>query len=96
LVVMVGSVARRLATAVAIAAVIGACGGTIDKGKLETGIKDETNKQLAGRGTVTSVSCVAEGNDGYHFSCLVVASDNSRAVLKATCDKSGSCVWRPE
>jgi hypothetical protein len=80
--------------AIVFALVVLACG--IDKGKLESAIKDESNKQLAGQSIkVTSVSCVRDGDD-LHYSCLVIASDNSRLIMKATCDDSGQCVWRPE
>lgn len=32
----------------------------------------------------------------YGLGIKVVQNEVGRTVLKATCDKSGSCVWRPE
>ena len=73
------------------------CGG-IDKGKLESAIKSQTNDQLekAGRSErVSSVSCAKSG-DAYHFDCDLM-NDSGTAILKvrANCTKGGTCRWRP-
>jgi hypothetical protein len=72
------------------------CGG-IDKGKLESAIKSQTNDQLKNAHsseTVSSVSC-AKTSDAYHYTC-VLKRDNGSTLLtvKATCTKDGTCRWR--
>ena len=72
------------------------CGG-IDKGKLESAIKSQTNDQLerAGRSErVSSVSCV-KTTDSYHYTCDL-ANDAGTTILavKASCTNGGTCRWR--
>jgi len=86
------------------AAVVGAvlvfvaagCGG-IDKGKLESAIKSQTNDQLKASGssaTVSDVSC-AKAGDAYHFTCDLKKDDGSTLLtVKASCTKDGTCKWR--
>jgi hypothetical protein len=72
------------------------CGG-IDKGKLESAIKSQTNDQLkaAGRAaSVSSVSC-AKADDAYRFRCTLLRSDGSTVLtVRASCTKEGRCEWK--
>ncbi|MBA3716987.1 MAG: hypothetical protein H0W87_02005 [Actinobacteria bacterium] len=71
------------------------CGG-IDKGKLESSIKSQTNDQLKSSGSskvVSSVSCTKAGDD-YHFTCDLQGSDGATLLtVRATCTKEGTCRW---
>jgi hypothetical protein len=94
-----GLLAIIVALVIAGCAAIGGGGGgsAIDKGKLEAGITQQTNAQLAARGTgvrVTATTCVQHGDDDYAFSCLLDLSNGEKANMEATCDPSGSCVWK--
>ena len=71
------------------------CGG-IDQGKLESAIKDQTNKQLESHGEserVSSVSC-KKVTDAYHFAC-VLKNDAGTTLMsvEASCNKAGTCKW---
>jgi hypothetical protein len=71
------------------------CGG-IDKGKLESAIKSQTNTQLENAGRperVSTVSCV-KTSDSYHYTCDL-KNDAGKTVLtvKAICTKDGTCRW---
>jgi hypothetical protein len=72
------------------------CGG-IDKGKLESAIKSQTNDQLerAGRSErVSSVSCV-KTTDSYHYTCdLENGAGTTLLTVKASCTNGGTCRWR--
>ena len=72
------------------------CGG-IDKGKLESAIKAQTNVQLehAGRTErVSNVSC-AKTTDSYHYTCDLENSGGSKFMtVKASCTTGGTCRWR--
>jgi hypothetical protein len=71
------------------------CGG-IDKGKLESAIKSQTNMQLerAGRSErVSTVSCV-KTSDSYHYTCdLENDAGTTFLTVKATCTTKGTCRW---
>ena len=71
------------------------CGG-IDKGKLESAIKSQTNAQLekAGRSErVSTVSCV-KTSDSYHYTCdLENDAGTTFLTVKATCTTKGTCRW---
>jgi hypothetical protein len=71
------------------------CGG-IDKGKLESAIKSQTNTQLerAGRSErVSTVSCV-KTSDSYHYTCdLENDAGTTFLTVKATCTTKGTCRW---
>ena len=72
------------------------CGG-IDKGKLESAIKSQTNDQLKANGSSESVSDVscAKAGDAYHYTCTLKKSDGSTLLtVKASCTKDGTCRWR--
>jgi hypothetical protein len=72
------------------------CGG-IDKGKLESAIKSQTNDQLKKTGSkeiVSSVSCAKKGDD-YHFTCDLLRDNGSTLLtVRANCTKDGTCRWR--
>ena len=71
------------------------CGG-IDKGKLESAIKSQTNTQLekAGRSErVSTVSCV-KTSDSYHYTCdLENDAGTTFLTVEATCTTKGTCRW---
>ena len=71
------------------------CGG-IDKGKLESAIKSQTNTQLerAGRSErVSTVSCV-KTSDSYHYTCELENDAGTTFLrVKATCTTKGTCRW---
>ena len=71
------------------------CGG-IDKGKLESAIKSQTNTQLekAGRSErVSTVSCV-KTSVSYHYTCdLENDAGTTFLTVKATCTTKGTCRW---
>lgn len=77
--------------------VVAGCGG-IDRGKLESAIKSQTNDQYkaAGRNvTVATVDCVKQG-DQYHYTCTLKKDDGSTVLqVKATCTHGGTCRWGP-
>jgi hypothetical protein len=92
----VRSVLPVLAVAAFLVVFAAGCGG-IDKGKLESAIKSQTNDQLKkahSPETVSSVSC-AKTSDAYHYTCDM-KRDNGTTFLtvKATCTKDGTCRWR--
>ena len=72
------------------------CGG-IDKGKLESAIKSQTNDQLKRGGSkerVASVSC-AKTTDDLHFTCTLLRDDGSTLLrVRADCTSNGTCRWR--
>ena len=72
------------------------CGG-IDKGKLESAIKSQTNDQLqhAGRSErVSTVSCT-KITDSLHYTCdLADAGGSTLFKVKVTCTNGGTCRWR--
>jgi hypothetical protein len=73
--------------------VVAGCGG-IDKGKLESAIKSQTNDQIKSSGlTVKTVKCT-KTTDQYHYNCLITASDKSTLNVTATCDHDGNCKWK--
>jgi hypothetical protein len=86
------------AVAVLLVFVVAGCGG-IDKGKLESAIKSQTNDQYKASGsniTVSDVSC-AKTSDAYHFTCTLTKEDGSTVLtVKATCTHGGTCRWTRE
>jgi hypothetical protein len=73
--------------------VVAGCGG-IDKGKLESAIKSQTDDQIKSSGlTVKTVHCT-KTTDDYHFNCLITASDKSTLSVTASCDHDGNCKWK--
>jgi hypothetical protein len=90
------SIVAAAPIAIFLVLVAAGCGG-IDKGKLESAIKSQTNKQLAAHGssiTVSSVHC-SKAQDSRHFNCAVKNSDATSFNVFATCTKSGSyCTWK--
>jgi hypothetical protein len=89
-------VVPALAVAAFLVLFAAACGG-IDKGKLESAIKSQTNDQLAHAHRserVSSVSCT-KTSDAYHYTCdLDQAGGTTLLTVKATCTKDGTCRWR--
>ena len=89
------SVLAALGVALFLVLVGAGCGG-IDKGKLESAIKSQTNDQLKKSGssqTVSSVSCAKSG-DKYHFNCDLKKEDGSTLLkVRASCTKDGTCKW---
>ncbi len=89
------SALAALALGVVLVLVGAGCGG-IDKGKLESAIKDQTNTQLerAGRSErVSSVSCV-KTTDGLHYTCeLENGAGTTLLTVQASCTKGGRCSW---
>ena len=68
------------------------CGG-IDKGKLESAIKSQTNTQLERAGRSERVSCV-KTSDSYHYTCdLENDAGTTFLTVKATCTTKGTCRW---
>jgi hypothetical protein len=72
------------------------CGG-IDKGKLESAIKSQTNDQLEKAGEsarVSTVDCTKRG-DSYHYDCdLQDANGKTLLRVRARCTTGGTCKWR--
>jgi hypothetical protein len=68
---------------------------------LEALITTTTNKNFAAggvQGRATLTTCVQD-SDALHFICNIdiVGNPVARALtVKATCDSTGNCVWRPE
>jgi hypothetical protein len=91
----VRSILAALAVGALLVFVAAGCGG-IDKGKLESAIKDQTNTQLerAGRSErVADVSC-AKTSDSYHYTCdLKNDAGTTILTVKATCTNDGTCKW---
>ena len=89
------SLLASAAVAVLLVFVVAGCGG-IDKGKLESAIKSQTNDQLKASKssvTVSDVSCV-KTTDSYHFTCTLKKDDGSTVLtVKATCTHGGTCHW---
>jgi hypothetical protein len=92
----VRSVLAVLAVGVLLVLVGAGCGG-IDKGKLESAIKSQTNDQLKANGqpeSVSSVSCDKAG-DSYHYTCKLLKDDGSTFLtVSASCTKGGTCSWK--
>jgi hypothetical protein len=89
------SALAALALGVVLALAGAGCGG-IDTGKLESAIKDQTNKQLerGGRSERVSTASCTKTSDAYHFTCdLANDAGTTLLVVDVTCAKSGTCKW---